>query len=81
MRKPAILVIDDDPEIGQALTAMLGELGHEVEYCSEGAEGLEREVTKADPDKPQTWPTLGEKFRQAFLNRWGQPTTTPPPTA
>src|SRR5262245_51232325 len=42
MRKPAILVIDDDAEIGQALTAMLGELGHEVEYYSEGSEGLER---------------------------------------
>ncbi len=42
MRMPAILVIDDDREVGQALAAMLGELGHEVEYCSEGAEGLER---------------------------------------
>jgi CheY-like chemotaxis protein len=42
MRNPAILVIDDDREVGQALTAMLGELGHEVEYYPEGAEGLER---------------------------------------
>ena len=42
MRNPAILVIDDDREVGQALTAMLGELGHEVEYYTEGAEGLER---------------------------------------
>ena len=42
MRNPAILVIDDDREVGQALSAMLGELGHEVEYCPEGAEGLER---------------------------------------
>ena len=42
MRNPAILVIDDDREVGQALTAMLSELGHEVEYYAEGAEGLER---------------------------------------
>ena len=42
MRNPAILVIDDDREVGQALTAMLGELGHEVEYYPEGAEGLDR---------------------------------------
>ena len=42
MRNPAILVIDDDRDVGQALTAMLGELGHEVEYYPEGAEGLER---------------------------------------
>ena len=36
MRNPAILVIDDDREVGQALSAMLGELGHEVEYYPEG---------------------------------------------
>src|SRR5262249_55033342 len=42
MRIPAILVIDDDPEVGQALAGMLGELGHEVEYCGNGVDGLER---------------------------------------
>src|SRR5215471_14935642 len=42
MHIPAILVIDDDREVGQALVGMLGELGHEVEYYSEGGEGLER---------------------------------------
>ena len=42
MRMPPILVIDDDREIGQALTAMLAEMGHESDYCTDGAEGLER---------------------------------------
>src|SRR5215468_5787715 len=42
MRIPAILVIDDDREVGQALVAMLGEFGHEAEYYADGAEGLER---------------------------------------
>jgi len=42
MRIPAILIIDDDRAVGQALVGMLGELGHDVEYCCDGAEGLER---------------------------------------
>src|SRR5512147_2970807 len=42
MRIPTILVIDDDRGVGQSLVAMLGELGHEVEYCLDGAEGVER---------------------------------------
>ncbi len=42
MRIPAILVIDDDREVGQALVGMLGELGHEVEHYVDGGEGLDR---------------------------------------
>ncbi len=36
------VVIDDDPDIGGALSAMIRELGHEVEYCAEGGKGLQR---------------------------------------
>jgi len=36
------LVIDDDPAIGETLRGLLGELGHEVEYCPKGSEGIER---------------------------------------
>ena len=36
------LVIDDDPGIGQALSAMIQEMGHDVEYCAEAAGGLQR---------------------------------------
>jgi two-component system response regulator AtoC len=35
-------VIDDDPVVGETLTRMLVDLGHEVEYCAKGSEGLER---------------------------------------
>jgi len=36
------IVIDDDPCVGEILGGMLRGLGHEVEYCPSGAEGLER---------------------------------------
>jgi two-component system response regulator AtoC len=36
------VVIDDDPNVGAMLGAILGEMGHDVEYCSEGGKGLER---------------------------------------
>ena len=36
------LVIDDDPVIGQALTVMIQEMGHDVEYCADAAGGLQR---------------------------------------
>jgi two-component system response regulator AtoC len=36
------LVVDDDPQVGRMLKAILDELGHEVEYCAGGAEGLGR---------------------------------------
>src|SRR3972149_3915717 len=42
MSVPAIVTIDDDSAIGQALEEILGELGHEVVYCAKGAEGLAR---------------------------------------
>src|SRR5262245_30650720 len=42
MRIPAILVIDDDRDVGHALIAMLGEFGHEAEYYADGSDGLER---------------------------------------
>jgi two-component system response regulator AtoC len=40
--RPVFVVIDDDPDVGGVLRAILGELGYEVEYCAEGANGLER---------------------------------------
>src|SRR5262245_4705437 len=40
--RPVFVVIDDDPHVGRVLRAMLGELGYEVEYCAEGANGLQR---------------------------------------
>jgi PAS domain S-box-containing protein len=40
--KARILVIDDDAEVREFLMEALGEIGHEVETCSGGAEGLER---------------------------------------
>jgi two-component system response regulator AtoC len=36
------LVIDDDPNIGDALSAMIREMGHDVEYCADAAGGLLR---------------------------------------
>src|SRR5262249_21203801 len=36
------LVIDDDQGVGETLQTTLSELGHEVEYCPKGSEGLER---------------------------------------
>ena len=42
MQIPTILVIDDDREVGQALTGVLGELGHEVHWTSSGHDGVER---------------------------------------
>jgi two-component system response regulator AtoC len=42
LRISTILVIDDDRSIEQALDRMLRELGHDVEYCSKGSEGVER---------------------------------------
>src|SRR5262245_55591442 len=36
------LVIDDDPSVGETLGRVLGELGHEMEYCAKGSEGVER---------------------------------------
>jgi len=35
-------VIDDDPNIGDALSAMIREMGHDVEYCADAAGGLLR---------------------------------------
>ena len=36
------LVIDDDPNIGDALSTMIREMGHDVEYCGDAAGGLQR---------------------------------------
>ena len=36
------LVIDDDPNIGEALSTMIREMGHDVEYCADAAGGLQR---------------------------------------
>jgi two-component system response regulator AtoC len=36
------IVIDDDPQVGDALVTMIGELGHDVEYCQDAAKGLQR---------------------------------------
>ena len=36
------LVIDDDPNIGDALSTMIREMGHDVEYCADAAGGLQR---------------------------------------
>jgi len=36
------LVIDDDPNIGAALSTMIREMGHDVEYCADAAGGLQR---------------------------------------
>src|SRR4030095_8357604 len=36
------LVIDDDPNIGDALSTMIQEMGHDVEYCADAAGGLLR---------------------------------------
>ena len=35
-------MIDDDPNIGDALSAMIREMGHDVEYCADAAGGLLR---------------------------------------
>ncbi len=42
MQIPTILVIDDDREVGQTLTGVLGELGHEVHWTPSGHDGVER---------------------------------------
>jgi CheY-like chemotaxis protein len=42
MQIPTILVIDDDRAVGQALTGVLGELGHEVHWTASGHDGVER---------------------------------------
>ena len=36
------LVIDDDSNIGDALSTMIREMGHDVEYCGDAAGGLQR---------------------------------------
>jgi len=36
------LVIDDDPDIGEALSTMIREMGHDVEYSADAAGGLQR---------------------------------------
>ena len=37
-----IVVIDDDADVGHGLRQLLGELGHDVEYCARGVDGLQR---------------------------------------
>ncbi len=37
-----VLIVEDDPEIRQALCRLLSDEGYEVETASEGEEGLER---------------------------------------
>ena len=36
------LIVDDDPNIGEDLSAMIRDMGHDVEYCAEAAGGLQR---------------------------------------
>ncbi len=37
-----LVVIDDDPHVGETLRGMLGALGHDVEYYAEAGAGLDR---------------------------------------
>src|SRR5215470_4778765 len=36
------IIIDADPQVGERLSAIVAELGHEVEYCEEAEKGLAR---------------------------------------
>src|SRR5215468_8773006 len=68
MRIPAILVIDDDRDVGHALIAMLGEFGHEAEYYADGAEGLQR-VQELQPAVVMLDVCLGGEDGLALLER------------
>lgn len=44
--RPQILVVDDDEMVGDVMVESIRADGHEVEYCEDGAEALERSRTK-----------------------------------
>jgi len=49
MAKGKILIIDDDPDITEAMTVVLENRGYEVCRASDGAEGMEQ-LKEAKPD-------------------------------
>ena len=49
MAQGRILIIDDDPDITEAMTVVLENRGYEVRRASDGAEGMEQ-LKQAKPD-------------------------------
>jgi CheY-like chemotaxis protein len=49
MEKSRILIIDDDPDITEAMTVILESKGYEVLSAGDGSEGMER-LKKSRPD-------------------------------
>jgi CheY-like chemotaxis protein len=49
MEKSRILIIDDDPDITEAMTVILENKGYEVASAGDGSEGMER-LKKSRPD-------------------------------
>lgn len=44
--RPRILVVDDDEMVGEVMVESIRADGHDVDYCEDGAEALERSRTK-----------------------------------
>ena len=62
------LVIDDDPRVGETLSALIGEMGHEVHYCADAAQGLSR-IHELQPAVVLLDVCLGDDDGLALLSR------------
>ncbi len=49
MSRPNVLLIDDDPRLGELLTSYLGQSGFDVTVARDGVQGLDR-IRRARPD-------------------------------